>query len=154
MQLINGTPQALPGSCYLCSSATRKRYIDLNTQVEFHGAMYLCEECITAMGDELGLLSTKKADRLRSENKRLRDIIEVHEEENKAIKKVLDGYSDVRAFIGSDSDSSDGATVAEFSLSEREDSVDGGEEGPSKPSNDEGVDDVRTTDDVDESVKF
>lgn len=46
---ITYSPSALPGSCYFCGSGNREYYIDTHQQVEFHGAMYVCNVCADGM---------------------------------------------------------------------------------------------------------
>lgn len=48
MQVVQ-TLLALPGQCFLCGSADRKEFIDTERQLEFHGAVYICDECVAIM---------------------------------------------------------------------------------------------------------
>lgn len=144
MRLIEGKPQALPGSCYLCGAASRDQFVDLETQVEFHGAMYLCDKCIIQMGDAVGMLSVKKRVELEKTLVKLKQDNEVLEEERQSLKRVLRGYDDVRAFISDDLVPawSDGAPKQD--LSRREKELEGGEGGPSESFDVKRLDDLRS----------
>lgn len=131
MKLIEGLPVALPGSCYLCGSASRDQYVDLETQVEFHGAMYLCDKCITQMGDFIGMLSVKKTEELLEVVKKQAFQNELLEEERESLRKVLRGYDDVRAFIADGSIPTFRNDSTEQSLSSREKELLGGTGGSS-----------------------
>lgn len=150
MKLIEGGPPALPGSCYLCASGSRAKYVDLETQVEFHGAMYLCDLCVLELGRLIGMASEKEVTDIQLDNIALQDKKGALERELEATKKVLDGYDDVRAFLDSDSFAGQSGDMESVSISERAKDVGDGESGPSESSNDEGVDELRSTDDSSE----
>lgn len=142
MQLIKGSPPALPGSCYLCSNASRKRYIDMETQVEFHGAMYICELCATLVGRMVDMISEEDYDSLKE--KSVQQELQIIQFNNQlaALQKVIDGYDDVRAYIDSDIEPPELAIVSTVPLPERETEVAGGEDGPSGQGSVEGLVDV------------
>lgn len=55
MELIP-VPLALPGCCFICRSAERKFFIDLQYNIDrednwgsFEGALYICSECLSEM---------------------------------------------------------------------------------------------------------
>lgn len=52
-------PGALPGECFLCAgdSTTREWFIDTGRQMEFHGAVYICNECLLEMAAMVGCAS-------------------------------------------------------------------------------------------------
>lgn len=142
MKLIEGSPPALPGSCYMCSSASRERYIDMETQVEFHGAMYLCELCATLVGRMVGMLSVEEYGTLKEQSVLQELQLLQRENQIRTLEKVIDGYDDVRVhFTGSLESPSDNLVPA-VSVPEREESVAGGEDGPAGQGNVEGVVDV------------
>ena len=142
MKAIKGSPPALPGSCYLCSSASREVYIDLETQMEFHGAVYLCDKCVTQMGDALGMLSVAKSEALKDDlAQAVRENLEL-QEEVLAVKDVLRGYNDVRDYLDRDSLPSGDNDSSEPSLSEREKELAGGEGGSSESSDVKGLGDL------------
>lgn len=62
--IVTDAPAALPSSCIRCPGSTRKRYIDTDLHIEFHGAVYICDECVTEMGRLLGMLSADQAEDL------------------------------------------------------------------------------------------
>lgn len=61
-------PQALPATCMFCPGSVRDRYIDTDYQIEFHGAVYICDECVVSMGRMIGMLSKEQAEHLIQEN--------------------------------------------------------------------------------------
>lgn len=151
MELIHGGPPALPGSCYLCSSGDRKRYIDTKINVEFHGAMYMCDLCIAEMAQKLGMATEEQVSQLNFEVLNLRSKEQHFREEIQALKGVIDGYDDVRSFLDSPSlfaESSDSSDLREEGstdqLPEGEGSLDQGESGPSEQTDDEGMGELRT----------
>lgn len=73
--LLTTAPQALPGSCYLCGSATRERFIDMAVSVEFHGAMYLCDLCVTEMATLLGFTSQEGLEALKKQVEDLQSLL-------------------------------------------------------------------------------
>lgn len=143
MKLIQGSPPALPGSCYLCGNGSRDVYVDLETQVEFHGAMYLCDKCVIQMGTAVGMVSVEKHEKFLQELERVRAKAELLEEERSSLKKVLRGYDDVRAFITDGSVPSFRDDSAESNLSEREKELGGRTPRPSKQSDVKRLDDLR-----------
>lgn len=150
MKLIEGGPPALPGCCYLCGSGTRARFIDLETQVEFHGAMYLCETCIVEMAVQLGMEVEKKVTKLKFENLSMHtELSRAHEEINDLKKALNDGLADLQPYLNAESKPPDFS--GDSSLSEGEESPTGeggmerGQEGSAEPTNDEGVGELRST---------
>lgn len=61
-------PQALPACCIFCPGSVRDRYIDTELQIEFHGAVYICDTCILSMGRMIGMISKEQAEILILEN--------------------------------------------------------------------------------------
>lgn len=54
---VTFSPAALPGSCFFCGSGNREYYIDTHQNVEFHGAMYLCNICVEGIARLVNYLS-------------------------------------------------------------------------------------------------
>jgi hypothetical protein len=63
--------------------------------MELTGAVYLCTECITAMGTVIGMLGEKQARELVEENARLVNYVKQLEEQNLGMEKIVDGYRTV-----------------------------------------------------------
>lgn len=57
---VTDTPAALPACCIFCPGSVRRRYIDTGLQEDFYGAVYICEECVLAMGRMLGMKSEEE----------------------------------------------------------------------------------------------
>lgn len=92
MQVVP-VPGALPGSCFKCGSASRAEYIDLDFSMEFHGAVYLCNLCVTEMGTLIGLLSPrKKAELEEALSATLTQLYEVKRELD-GMRMVVDGFT-------------------------------------------------------------
>lgn len=62
---LTHNPVALPGSCYFCPGSVRPWYIDTQCQVEYHGAMYICNECLTHMAHLAGYVTPEEAEDLK-----------------------------------------------------------------------------------------
>lgn len=63
MQLTT-SPLALPASCMLCPGSVRKLYVDTGVQIEWFGAIILCDECIKHMGRMIGMITEADRDTL------------------------------------------------------------------------------------------
>lgn len=150
MNLIVGCPPALPGSCYKCGSASRDRYVDLGMSVEFHGAMYLCDLCVEEMGSLVEMLSADKAKSLtlKNETAALRIDYLTHEVESlKVLSNAVDAVNSART--GNTEPALDGGLSGEEPpVGEEAGPADApdGESGPAESSDDEGVDELRTSD--------
>lgn len=77
MELMS-VPQALPGSCAKCGSATRDWFLDTDLYYEFHGAVYICSDCLAEMASLAGYARPEKVERMNIElNEALRSIEEL-----------------------------------------------------------------------------
>lgn len=52
-QLVD-VPQALPGECLLCGGHDRDFFVDTGRNLEFHGAIYFCSDCLNEIGIQAG----------------------------------------------------------------------------------------------------
>lgn len=59
------SPEALPASCLFCPGSVREWYIDCEYDIEFHGAMYVCKECMLEMARKAGFYSTEETEKQR-----------------------------------------------------------------------------------------
>lgn len=55
---------ALPGTCLFCPGSVRSRFIDTTIQMEWHGAVIICEQCVIAMGQMFGMLTNEQANQI------------------------------------------------------------------------------------------
>lgn len=58
---ITQNPAALPSSCIFCPGSARPWYVDCEYSIEFHGALYICSECIREMANICGYLSKEES---------------------------------------------------------------------------------------------
>lgn len=56
-------PMALPGCCFRCRAGSNNRdfFIDFDFSMEFHGAVYICNECLAEMAHEAGYILPDEA---------------------------------------------------------------------------------------------
>lgn len=155
---ITHSPQALPGSCYVCGCGTRDSYVDFNLQIEFHGAFYLCNICAGAIAklytyitfDEYKDLQFNKEDlerQLYDATVRIDGLEKAIEGLRKAGYQILStGEPGVLSGYGSVSDE-----IPREDSSEPRSEVGTGEGTPPESYDDEGMDILRSDDDGDES---
>ena len=144
------TPQALPGSCFFCGSASRESYVDTLKQVEFHGAMYICDLCLLDMARLVGLISPEETETLRKNNEKLKEVLFKRDQEIESLRRAVDGLTVARRYSGT----SDPVPELPVDLPEdlhanitgahdSEERVDSGEEGVTEQASDEQLDGVR-----------
>lgn len=69
---LTSSPQALPGSCYLCGSAGRSVYVDVHTDIEFHGAVYICvDTCLDELAHMAGFIRPEEYEQLKKDKEKL-----------------------------------------------------------------------------------
>lgn len=83
---LTQSPEALPGSCFIaaCGSASRANYIDTGMSMEFHGAVYICDQCLAEMARLLGFST-------QMDTFELRNRIDQLERQNYEYRRQLDG---------------------------------------------------------------
>jgi hypothetical protein len=149
---ITNAPEALPGSCFLCSTASREFFVDTGMQVEFHGAFYICNECLAEMARLVGFETPGNVMALRATKDSLEKKVFDLTRDIDALERVVDGYSRLGRTSNSgiitdtsvlqqlpfDSLSDERASEGEASLG------DGTSESP-ESSNESGMADVRPT---------
>lgn len=56
-------PMALPGCCFRCRAGSNNRdfFIDFEFSMEFHGAVYICNECLAEMAHTAGYILPDEA---------------------------------------------------------------------------------------------
>lgn len=50
-------PVANPGKCYYCGGVDKEQYLDTGIQIEFYGALYICNECFRAIANKMNYIS-------------------------------------------------------------------------------------------------
>lgn len=153
MDLIHGGPPALPGACFKCSSGTRKRYLDWGAQWDFHGALYLCDECVIEMARLLGMGTEEQFTKLNFDLLTSREKINQLQGEIDALKKSFNGLDELNEYFAPAPASNSSLSVGSVDEGEElPDSTSGsssGQEGLTEPLDDEGVDELRTTESSD-----
>lgn len=143
--LIEDGPKALPGSCYKCNSGTRRRYIDLNTQIEFHGACYLCDECIREMAQLLGMLTEEQSRELEAKTLEAESELIRVQRQLEQTEAAVGGFDNLRSFFGTSDDAVSVTADAEEGISEGEGELDDGKIGPPESTDDEDVVGLQST---------
>jgi hypothetical protein len=67
---LGGLP--LPGKCYYCGGATKEKYLDTGIQIEFYGALIICEECMSFLASKMNYITPNIADELKVDNEALK----------------------------------------------------------------------------------
>lgn len=122
-------PVALPGKCYYCGGVSKNHYIDTGIQIEFYGALYICNECFVTLADKMGYLNKNDVKNLLDEVSQLRD-------HNDLLLSTVDSLQDAlnsatkekvsAARVNSDFHSSGRITYSDISNVEIHQQVDGG----------------------------
>ena len=102
MEIVT-SPQALPGSCYVCGSGSRERYVDFNTDVEFHGAFYLCDVCVTECATGLGMITSEKATQIVIDSKEMESKLEKLNKEVIALREANRALATANSVVDRDS---------------------------------------------------
>ncbi len=87
---LTTSPVALPGTCMMCPGSVRKLYVDTGIQIEWFGAVIICDECIKHMGRMMGMITVEERDVLVT-------TITEKDEENYDLRKqiaALEGVKD------------------------------------------------------------
>lgn len=145
--VIYGGPPALPGSCFLCNSAERERFIDWAVQVEFHGAFYLCDLCIIEAARAIGMLTEEQSEVLNLKYLNAQEQVKNTQDELSAVKRLVDGMDAVSRYLNDDSVSRESDSSSTEGTQESEGGVAEREEGPAESSTDENVGELRSADD-------
>lgn len=156
---LTHSPQALPGCCKLCGSASRAPFIDTGSSEEFHGAVYYCSECVGAMASLMGYISSERAEFLEGALKEAEaeNILLKLQVEN--LERAIDGLVGSGSFPSSsnladtvlhetptspEERSSSKSRHPSHSASRTEGELGEGEGAPSESSDDEGMADLHS----------
>lgn len=94
---LTNAPEALPGSCYLCNTASREFFVDCGMQVEFHGAFYICSECLAEMARLAGFETPGNVLSLNAQKSALETQVFDLTKEIDGLERVVDGYASLRS---------------------------------------------------------
>jgi hypothetical protein len=158
-------PEALPGQCYFCGSASKEKYLDFGTSQEFYGALYGCNECMFAAAKLLGFLSPIEVETLVREHRERSEALSILQIQHQALEEAMQnlvvagfGNKDKMVTYGIDDRGSmytldDSGVPAVLDASEQSDedesresaSVDSGTPGNDESSDDEGMEFVSSS---------
>lgn len=135
-------PVALPGSCYICGSASREYYIDLEVHVEFHGRMYLCNVCVGTINQLTGSATPEEVAQLVEANGTQAQKIYELGVQNAGLERAVLELTLVRSIGGG---LPQGSTVSE--TSDESDSAEGqADSGPTESAEDDDMAGLLATD--------
>lgn len=87
-----------PGICIICETAPQGRVVDTNQSLtlgfpsHIEGRKYVCEGCVAAMGEQVGLVSIESRDQSRRDEVRARaEFVAVVSAVRDAAQAVVDG---------------------------------------------------------------
>ena len=62
-------PGALPGCCFMCRSdaTNREWFVDVGLQLDFHGAIYICNMCLWEMAHTVGWMTPDESLQLKGQ---------------------------------------------------------------------------------------
>lgn len=63
------SPLVVPGKCAVCGSVNRP-VVDFDMTLEFYGAVYLCEICLTEAGRTIGLVTSEEHEQVKADSAR------------------------------------------------------------------------------------
>lgn len=107
---ITDNPLALPAACIFCPGSVREWYVDTELQVEFHGALYICNKCLAEMGRLANYTPPEDTEAL---NKKLAHL----EEDNYNLSRKVDGLERaISGMVDSGIPRSSGAKLDSYSV--------------------------------------
>ena len=90
-------PEALPGCCYFCRGTSRDYFLDTDMHIEFHGAVYICSECLREMAQFVGFEIPERVKHLKERISALEEINTNLLIERDGLEKAVDGLSTARS---------------------------------------------------------
>jgi hypothetical protein len=89
IQIIDGTPPALPGKCAVCGT-TAGPFIDFGLSLEFYGVVYLCiDTCLVEIAQSFGYHGPKQWSMVQNEISYQRQQINDLMDRNEALQSAL-----------------------------------------------------------------
>lgn len=104
---ITTSPEALPGSCGKCGSASREFYVDTDLYFEFHGALFFCCDCAGEIARLIGYISEESVKELRLRIESLETDRYNLQRQVDGLEKAVDGFTMARSGGRGFSNSSD-----------------------------------------------
>jgi hypothetical protein len=152
---LTHNPEALPGCCFICGSASREFFIDTGRTIEFHGAVYFCNECLSEIAHAAGYASPDYRKNLEIKITHMEDVIFELKTKAQGMEAALNGLVGAGFQLPS-YDPSIGsidfpAPENNDSIQRREGSLGDGEGKTSEPNNDERMAELRPNGISDES---
>lgn len=92
MQLIaEFPPDTRFNTCVTCNAARRENdlLIDLEVFIEFEGKLIMCETCVVACANLIGLVSAPDAEKLRTKIRELQTKVDTLEQRASRIKELV-----------------------------------------------------------------
>lgn len=166
---LTHSPQALPGCCKLCGSASRSPFIDTGSSEEFHGAVYYCSECVGAMASLMGYISSDRAEFLQNALKEAEAENSLLKLQVENLERAIDGlvgsgsfpssgnHADIvlhEASTDSEEGSPDKSRHPSYSAPRTEGELGEGEGTSPESSDDEGMADVHSTELSNDDIGF
>ena len=144
VQVIQGTPPALPGKCALCGT-TEGPVIDFGFELDFYGVVYFCvNNCLVEVANAMFYLSPEQHRELLDELLEANTEIGNLEEQNEELKSALRiNFGRLAAIFN--------PPVAGSDVTPENDDED--ESGSSEQVNEQGSSDVLDDDDAEETGK-
>lgn len=109
IQLIHGSPPALPGKCVVCGAVQCDNgFVDTGWEIDFYGVVYFCANCIREVLAVVGFLPVDSFKELTRRLLEQRAKVEALQIENEELRRGLDSLASIGwgTISGSDSDSS------------------------------------------------
>lgn len=131
-------PQAAPGECLLCrgEASNRQWFVDTGISWDFHGAIYICNECVLEITHILGFITPQEAIELKADRNVLAG--EVHHlnvqlAALRSLENAVDDFLESRSRLSDLRSSSSVPISLEPTASDSVESTDGGAAGGSSP---------------------
>lgn len=107
-------PMALPGCCFKCRAGSNNRdfFVDLEFSIDFHGAVYICNECIAEMAHAAGYILPEEARRLRFETNFYKEEVEELTTKVFGLEQAIDGLRIAGRSVGVIPESDDSGALS------------------------------------------
>jgi len=151
-------PMALPGCCFKCRAGSNNRdfFIDLQFNFDFHGAVYICNECILEMAHAAGYIAPDEAHQLKEKALILLEEKATLLEKIFGLEQAIDGLRIAGRSVGAVPERHDSAPVSSDAEAEPEGTgelVEGERVSPEQV-HDEGVAELSDDDSINSDFTF
>lgn len=151
-------PMALPGCCFKCRAGSNNRdfFVDFDFSMDFHGAVYLCNECIAEMAHAAGYILPDEARKLKFEANFFKEEVEELQTKVFGLEQAIDGLRIAGRSVGtlSQSDDSDAVPTEPEISREGQEQLDFGAGEPSESLHDEGMAELSDDDSSTDGFEF